>query len=647
MSSDTLPNPEHVQRHAAARNAPFALGTLLAITLVIGGGLYVYGLRVFFGAETLSFGPIVLLRAGLLASAILLLPVALGLRHGVASIGVILALLIALAIAPAPLLRLLDPLIALVVLFGLWRLFATLAKLRASHIAIIVILSMITAALLAQINLRHNYALPIGFEVALIGLSHQDTLFHAALAQNLLQASVASIGADGLVPIVYHVFSHRVIAGLVTWLGIEMLHAYGVFMSVIAIPVMLGLLLQVAAQIHRPAQNGLAPSAAMLSIFGWLTLGGAFSWHSYYSSESYTLSLWLLVLAVALLHRLPMTRMADPERWMIMALLALAVTLAALSKVSVGAVLACAVAAGLVAERRFKPGGWALAALVGLLPALLVYLAYPVTQDAEAELFRPFAFLRYTRPAAYALVLALTLSFLAWRHFPRDHAARSLTLALGAGMWAGLGAAFLVNTSAGAQYYFSDPGSWLGLLLIPLLGLGPKWLSRREAVTQAGIVAAFVAVMLFMHDEKLRGLARLAGIEAALAALPPASTLGERAVQFTPAGQALLAAQKMHDDFDAIVVGADHAAFWQGPQICWSSSFLLPALTGKPMIQGIIPEIHDCEISRYYGFADYDLSTGRAPQDLSQDALCPVARTRGAARLLVVSQVGAELLACE
>ncbi|MCC5993139.1 MAG: hypothetical protein JJT99_11510 [Rhodobacteraceae bacterium] len=617
------------------------------MVLVICGAIYVYGLRAALGAETLSFGPVTLLRAAVLPSAILLLPVVLGLRHAVASIGAILALLLVLAFAPAPMLWLLDPLAAVVVLFGLWRLSTILVRIRVAHVAIVVILAVFAAALLAQINLRHNYALPIGFETALIGLAHQDTLFHAAVAQNLLNASVASIGADGLVPLVYHVFSHRVIAGLATWLGIEMLHAYGVFVSVVAIPVMLGLLLQVAAQIHQPGRIRLDPTAALLMIFGWLALGGALMWHSYYSSESYTLSLWLLLLAVPLLHRLPMTGAVAAERWVILALLALTVALAALTKVSVGAVLACTVAAGLVAEGRFRPKAWVLAALCGLLPALAVYLAYPVTQDGDAALFKPFAFLRYSRPAVYALLLAVILSVLAWRHFPRDHATRSLTLALGAGMWAGLGASYLVNTAAGAQYYFSDPGSWLGLLLIPLLGLVPKWLSRRQAVTQISIVAVFVALMLFLHDHKLRGLARVDVIEASLAALPEASTLGERAVRHSAAGQAVLAAQILGGEFDAIVVGGGHEVFWQTPQVCWASSFVLPAITGKPMVQGIIPVTYGCEISPYYGFADYDLSASRAPLDLSQDALCPVAQARGAARLLVVLQTGAELLACE
>lgn len=633
-------------RDLSNQKTAFALGTLFAVILSLGGAGYVFFLRHYLGSESFEIGLFSIVQGFLICASLVVLPHLFGVRHGLRGVAIILTILLWLAYAPGWSLQIVSVLAVAILVAGLLPFFKILKNAGVWQVTVVTILALVAAALLAQINLRHNYSTPISLEASLIGLAHQDTLFHAAVAQNLMSAAVASIGADGLVPLVYHVFSHRVIGGLATLLGIEVLHAYSIFVSIIAIPVMLGFLLQIAAQLHNPGSWNLAAPAAMFSVLGWLAFGGAIMWHSYYSSESYTLSLWLLLLTLPLLHSLGQPNQRSSQYWAILGLLSATITLAALSKISVGAVLACAVAVGIVAAGHFRFVAGLTGALVGFVPLIAVYLAYPITQESDASLFKPFAFLYYTKPAAYALLLALVMSFLAWRNFPREHAARGLTLALVAGMWAGLGAGFLVNAAGGSQYYFTDPGSWLGIMLIPVLGLVPKWLARKTAFMQIGFVAIFVAVMLFFNDEKMRGLERLNVIAEAMEKLPEASSLGERAVQNTATGQAMLLAKSHLDLIDAIVVDAEHTAFWQSQSVCWTTSIVLPALVGKPMIRGIIPESYSCDISRYYGFADYDLSVGRAPARPSADTLCAVAQSRALTRLLIISAQDAEVVAC-
>lgn len=622
------------------------VGTIFASVLVLVGAGYVAGLRSYMGSESFAVDPLVYFRAILLGFAVLLCPFVISDRYCQISVGAIFSLLLGLAFLPAPFLFVTEVAASVIVVTGLSQLIKS-ARLVNTRIGLgVVILALFMGTFLGEINLRHNYSIPIGLECALLGMAHQDTLFHAALAQNLLTTSISSIGADGLVPLVYHIFSHRVIGGFSTLLGTEILHGYAIFLSVVAIPVLIGLLLQTATVLYQPSQIRLDATAALFSVLAWLVFGGAVMWHSYYSSESYTLSLWFVLLVVLLLHHFTKPDVQGLERWSVVFLLALGVGLAALSKVSVGAVLACAVAAGLVAGGRFRPAAWATGIVAGLLPAILIYFAYPVTQDSSATLIKPFAFLRYTKPAVYALLLACVVSFLAWRHFPRDHATRTQMIALCTGLWAGLGASFLVNTAAGAQYYFSDPGSWMGLMLVPLLGLAPKWLTRRGPSAQFAIVAGFISVMLFMHDDNLRGLDRLAGLRVALNELPTSDTLGERAVQHTPTGQMLQIARDRAGDYDVIWIDGAHDAFWKGQDVCWTTSFVLPALVGKPMLQGIIPERFECDISRYYGFADYDLALGRASAGTSGSELCPAAMARGLERILVITAEDSSILNC-
>lgn len=615
------------------------LGTIFALTLVVCGASYVVGLRELLGSDSFAIPALTYFRSILVAFAFVLCGFAFGGPHTVKSVAAILLMLLGLAYIPASL-RFSFEIVAIIIsVRGLVRLFGEAAKLPKTHIASVVTLAFAVSASLALINLRLNYSVPVALETSLAGLSHHDTLFHAAIAQNLLHAQVASIGADGLVPIAYHVFSHRVIGGFTALLGTEMLHGYAIFMSIVAIPVLLGLLLQTAAQLHRPATIHLGATAAMFSVLGWLAFGGALMWHSYYVSESYTLSLWMALLAVLLLQQLvDPADQALPRQGLLIVLLAATVALATLSKVSVGAVLACAVAMGILVAGRLQPLAWAASILAGLLPTVAIYLIYPVATPDKAAMIKPFAFLQeHMEPAIYALLFALVLTCLAYRHFPRDHGARTLTLALGTGMWAGLVASYLINTAGGAQYYFSDPGSWLGLMLVPVLGLVPKWLTRRGAFGQFGIVAAFIAVMMFLHDNKLRGLDRLEGYQTALASLPVATSLGERAVQHTAPGRALLASRDHAREIDAIVLDGAHEAFWNSQKVCWATIFLLPALVGKPMLQGIVPDEQNCEITPYYGLADYDLHAGRAPTDLANEALCATAQVRGMTRLLVIS----------
>jgi hypothetical protein len=632
---------------SSAAGVTQTLGTVFALTLVVCGAVYVAGLRDLFGSDRFAIPVLAYSRSILVAFAFVLCGFAFGGRHTAASVAAILLMVLGLAYTPASFRFLFDIFAVSISLLGLVRLVGAATMVPKIHILGVVASAVFISLALALINLHHNYSVPVGLEASLVGLSHHDTLFHAAIAQNLLHANVASIGADGLVPITYHVFSHRVIGGFTAWLGTEMLHGYAMFMSIVAIPVLLGLLLQTAAQLHRPASIHLSETTAMFSVLGWLAFGGALMWHSYYSSESYTLSLWMVMLAVLLLHQLvdPANK-ALPQQIILIVLLGASVALATLSKVSVGAVLACAAAMGLFVAGRMRPWALAVSILAGLLPAVAIYLANPIAGAGDAALIKPFAFFRYAEPAIYALLFALVMTNLARRHFPQDHGTRALTIALGTGMWAGLVASYLLNTPAGAQYYFSDPGSWLGLMLVPVLGLTPKWLTRRAAWGQLSIVLLFIAAMMFLHDRKLRGLDRLEGFQTAFESLPTATSLGERTVQNTAVGQAFLASRNNAGKFDAIVLDGTYEAFWNSQRVCWATSFILPALVGKPMMQGIVPASQECEVTPYYGLADYNLDEGRAPTDLAHDALCATAQARGLTRLLVISIEGHWIETC-
>jgi hypothetical protein len=635
-----VPAPKVIEKEMLqATGFGLALSACAALIFVV--------LRAHYGSETFGVPLSAVARAVALAWALMLLPLLFGGRHGIRSTAIVCMTVIGLAFAPTATWILLDVSTCAAILAGMVMVFRR--SLGWSYEGVIIILTALGAAIaLSLINLSHNYSTPLALEATMVGLNHHDTLFHAAIASNLRSSGIISIGADGIAPLVYHVFSHRVIGGFAIWTAIPILHAYALFTAVVSVPVMLTFLTQVSAQLISPSIRPELRSTLFFSVLIYLAFGGAIMWHSYYSSESYTFSLWFLLLASVLLWRLNSTPYAFWQKVIVFVLLAVIVCIAALSKISVGAVLGSAVAVGVSAFGHYKVRYVLLSAAVGVLPAVAVYLLYPVTQDRDAGLFSLFDFFEYEKPAIYALLFAVTLSILVVKRLPPEQERRAMAAALLAGMWAGLISSYVLSTEAGAQFYFSDPGSWLGLLLIPLLGSVPGWLANRREKTGSVLACTVFVLLLALHDRKLEGIERITTLQARLDELPQVSEAGagESAIAQTAVGNAAVAALSAPEPFDAILVSADHQEFWTSQNVCWAATLVLPALVGKPMLQGIVPERYDCSYTSFYGFADYDFSAGRPPAVISSETICPAATQRGFGSVLAISPNRVQRIDC-
>ncbi len=634
--------------HKRRPETAFLLATLFGTLLSLGGGFFLFWIRNAFGSEDFSVPAIAYLRAFLFAGAIILLPIAFGVRHGLRSTAALLIVLLACAFTPPWLKFSLDVATALIWFLGIRLLWGLNLPSVAQSLTVLAIATL-CSSIYGFINLALNYATPIVFEAALVGLAHHDTLFHAAIAESLTRFGVASIGVDGHAPLVYHVFSHRVIGGFAEWLGIPALQGYSLFAAFVAVPVLVALLLQASAQLLPAKTPNAARPVATFSVLPWLALGGALMWHSYYASESYNISLWFLILAVLIFQRMSLGTTEKTGHIVALALLAGLVGLAALSKISVGFVLGAAIAAGLAFQGRKKPWFLLASVLAGLLPPIAVYISSPVSADTNEPMFVPFAFFAYERPAVYALFLASILTVLALRRMPSDPSRKSLVVALLSGMWAGLGASYVLNAPAGAQYYFSDPGSWLGILVIPVLGMVPHWISARTPRTGFLIVFGMFIALLALHDDNLRGLKQIRTWRAAFFSATElgTSTLSEASPKGTPVERVLTSVIDHNTDVDAILIDANFSEFWTSQKTCWAASIVLPALTGKPMLTGIVPKKYGCEITPYYGFAEYSLSDGRALADPSQEKVCQIAATRDFRRILLISAESSMVISCD
>lgn len=636
---------EQNHRPESLRDQHIAFATIFAASLALSSLFVVIALRQWFGIA--GFNPSLsgYLRSGILAMALLLLPyLAPDRRHGLWGFAALVLILAGLLMLRGAAMALVDLSCLLVLFFAFRRVSPCIRALPRSWLAAMAGTGAMAGLLLVLVVQREF--LLLGPEQAMMGLLHQDTLFHVAIAKLLDSYGIVTLGMDGLVPTQYHVLSHRVIAGYGNWTGIDLLLAYGVFQYVIAVPVMIGLLLQAAAQFfHANPRGMLVPPAAVLSVYLWLALGGVVMWHSYYGSESYALSLWFVIYTLLLLQRITIEAASARELALHFAL-ALCIALAALAKISVGAVLACGVAAGLAAQSSFRPLGLIRACVFGLLPALAVYWSQPVTAGGDQPFFKLFDFFRYTEPAIYALLFAGVISFLSYRHWPADRPRQVLGFALLTGIYAGLCSSYLLNLPAGAHFYFSDPGSWMGLMMIPLLGVAPKWLLRRSAKFQLLSLAVLLTVLLALHDRKLRGIATLTSMTETARSWSSDTTMGTAVLSHNRLGQIW---SQFHDPvitFDAVHVSAEYLAFWNGHSRCWASSFVFPALFGRPMVAGLPPEDGGCDISPYYGFSDYDLEMSRAVPGSTPDQLCVRAKQHGFHKILWIYSDSTRLLEC-
>lgn len=481
---------------------------------------------------------------------------------------------------------------------------------------------------------------PALFEFALAGLAHKDSLYHAALAQSLAADGVVSTALDGRVPLKYHAMSHWVIAGFAGWTGTQMLHAYALALSCILVPGLIARLLDVAQLLGGARRGGLAPLAAMVGLVGWVQVLAATGGGSFWVSESYALSLWLLLSSIPLMAI--WLRAGDIRlRVLAVGLMAALVWITALTKISTGAVLAVGVAAAIALAGPIW--AWALGAVAGVGPFLAVYLQGWGTRGdtGGASIIGPFAYWAdYPQHAIVHAIFAGVVIRLIWRHRPADLADQRVALALGAMALAALAGASLLDLPAGAEFYFINPGLWAGLCLIPMLSVAPRWVARKAPARQVVWVAAlFVLAVAVDFDNRWKGLGRFADTLTRVEAIatPGDAPLADRVLTGSPAGEVFAAVRAANAD--GIYVAPDAATFWALSPECWPASLILPATTGVPMLLGRPVEGPDCAVSPHYGMALYPPAQS-ASRVLTDAVLAELAATRQMSRVAVLRGSG-------
>lgn len=131
-----------------------------------------------------------------------------------------------------------------------------------------------------------------------------DPIFHSAITAMIKNYGVISVGLDGLITLNYHIFSHILRAAISFGTGLPVINTYGVMQLLVSEPLLI-LTIVAMAETIRPSVNArsffiriVVLFIAFYSINIWPMFGKYALWPSYATSDSYAISLILMMATI-------------------------------------------------------------------------------------------------------------------------------------------------------------------------------------------------------------------------------------------------------------------------------------------------------------------------------------------------------------
>jgi len=633
------------QNESRAQSLAFAL--LLAMTVSASGGLILLALRLPAGGSAFSIGPLHFLRGfGLMLAFVLSLALMIEKRSRPSSIALVPVALISLFVQGG---AMVAPFADAALLLSLLVLLAKARQrqlLSCKQLGAMLFLGFVIAGAGMAAMVLKGYSHPLAFENALLGRQFRDTLFQASIAGSLQYSHVASIGLDGLVGLNYHTLSHRLIGAFATWSDLPDLMAYSLFVPVVGIPVLIFLVLTSLAVSRQATAVSADPFVAVMALVALALLLNTAALMSIWFSESFVIGLWVLMLALLVMA------CCEPRKvdFATGASLALLVFLASQAKISVGAILASGVCTWLALS--FGIWGFVMAAVFGAMPFLFVYFSsYSQIVSDGGEIFGLFYLYRRVPEIFIAVILGF---FIIYRLNKFDVECNKSILKFRISIFVMLLSGFIcgviLRLPGLAEAYFVSPALWAVLFYIgfenQVAGWPPKgsFVSRRTIAVVAAILAAVLAILVFTRAKPQRILHAYLDSLGAIAQVSNGE--GTRGLLARTVFGQIVDQIEADPTIEAVQVDPRVRQIWDGHEFCWTASFVIPATTRRPMLDGLPPLADHCELPLTYGFADYrpEVSSARILDDA---AVCEKAATLSLKRILRVGPDGMTTLNCE
>jgi hypothetical protein len=511
-----------------------------------------------------------------------------------------------------------------------------------------------------------NYASVWLYELTLLGVGSKDSLFHSTISAMIRNYSIASTGLSGLAPIKYYTGSHAVMAGLSSLADVAPILIYPAGQQILLEPALV-FSIAYSTSIFASESNIKNTLIIPMIAISFILLSSAVTWNSYVASESYCLSLIILFLCVPHLFSPLWLRCAPKSftrsKWVIIsALYLVALLLIKTSVAIVGTILIGLTAGfGLIGHR---PIVFIFLCVGGLLAMLGVIVATSYVTGIYEII--PLSFLRQYPQECLAEVLVVLFGVAALTQEARSIGFSEPWAAImiwSTAAFASFLPGFVIDIPAGSAAYFSGPIVFLSCIPISIyLGRRANSFTLRAAKdsTETVITALLVGalIVIFAADIRPVGKARefisrskilhALGPETSLQSIispPPQDPgrfwlldLGPALAPFDEKFKMFLAttplAQLQKNILKLtfprwktlIFVPPAMTELWSLHPDCAAAAFMLPALTGLPMLDGLPPLKLGCKLENY-GYSDYAMSD--RSHDVTDFDLCREVRSKG------------------
>ncbi|MEW5855165.1 MAG: hypothetical protein AB2A00_40690, partial [Myxococcota bacterium] len=492
----------------------------------------------------------------------------------------------------------------------------------------------------------------------LTGVMQRDPLFLMAVATMLDEQGVPSTGLHGAAPYPYHVLTLVLYSAIARVLELPLPEVFGHATFITFIPMLFAMLVAVGEEL-APSRRGseLALSVILVAccfagFLGRTTFSSFGIWNVYFISESYLLSLILLLALLSLLLG-PLTTGWRGLLWQVAFVVALCGT-----KVSTGALgLGMALLHELLAARGTTVRGWLVAlgrmAVMTMAGALVAAWSTPPGIPHRFEpLFFLNAFVPYEGEGAlfaflvvhYFFVIAAALALAALHLAGSDLLSRHARPALMLVAVTVVGFVPLnVASPAGEGLYFSNVSMFLAIpVMLALRHVAfrmPESPRARSALLLAwGLTTLGVGGLLLYGAPLLRR--SVWQVEVDVASVP-------RELPITPYTRALSSlAQDRATAELPVYIAKEESAFWTAPADCSALPFLIPVLARRPALFGLPSP--QCSRATFYGYPAYSpelFQAGAAPR-LPEETLCGEATRLGFAGYVDVRATGTRAVRC-
>ncbi|MEM9332390.1 MAG: hypothetical protein AAGA53_13760 [Pseudomonadota bacterium] len=492
---------------------------------------------------------------------------------------------------------------------------------RANQIHLILLFGAVFGVLLFTAVVGKGYITPDAYQNVLEGTQHRDTMFHAAIAAMIEYQGKVSVGLDGLIPFAYHVLSHRLIGSIANWLDIPILMASYLIVFLVTMPL---LFLSLTEAILALKPKGWPPLEGLLGLglfLCWPLALSLLQTSAYFSSESYILSLIVMLCVIPVAAEWLAKPQSLSTDAMYAVTFAVAILLSASAKISTGAVLAVGISALFFIKQRDILRAILLSVLFVLLPFGFIFSNSLGVEAGSSPVIAPLHFLfEWQQQAVFHIVLTLVTGIVMWRFFKPENHRKRLILPLFAMALAATVSSLLLELPAGAAIYFANPGMWICMLILGALLPVPDGFSRLPRKAQSAIVLIALIGIGLAEKDRWRAI------------------LGERQTEATVASNAVQIHRQLAEQMDKqvalfgreflVYISPAFTEFWKLNRICWAQSFVVPALTGQPMLKGLPPQTEQCDVTVHYGISSYDLNVSSSAL-LDAEQLCQAAADKG------------------